>query len=272
MKLLAFRQAISIRLKLLWACLRNSYEIDTAYFGNNWGRLVATFGYTATYIAFINVVYANVHTLAGYTKNDMYIFLVISQIFYYTMTMWSDNNIEELGYDVNLGNLDLLLTKPAPALFYASIKKLDLFDTWIAGAPPLIVLALLVDWANTPFSTTNLLGAMIIFISGQMAINVFQFLLILPVFWYGEANNVFSLHYPFVSLETPYEAFPGWLRLSLSTAVPVLLGAGLTTSVLLGKTPVWPAVGLAVSVGTLFLFIKSWAWQWALRNYSSASS
>jgi ABC-2 type transport system permease protein len=271
MKLSVF-SPMTLRLRLLWINLVNTWQSETAYFGDGWGNIFSTVMFTVTYLVFINVIFANVPTLAGYNRNDMLFLLFINQINFYLTYTWSYNNMLRLVQDVNRGSFDLVLIKPLPALFYSSTKELSLLSTLRDGLPTLLIFGLSIQWAHITVSPLNLAAGVVIMLAGQLALNAFFFFLAAPVFWFGQAADIMNLGYPFSSLDLPYEGVTPGIRAVLLTLIPCLIQTALAVSVMVGKTPALLGVGLAIGVAIALTYAKIGLWRLALRHYTSASS
>jgi ABC-2 type transport system permease protein len=254
-----FKNYIKTRFDILKLNIINTYQIETAYIGENWGNILSTLFYTVTYIMFVNIIYANVKTFAGYERDGILFLTLIGQISFYIVWGLGITNAKNMIRDVNSGSLDLLLTKPIPSLFYISTRTLSLVSIFRDGFATLLILILSINWNALSFAPMHVFWGIIIFLAGQIAFNAFQFLFALPVFWFGEADQILGVSYTFMGMV-------------LSTIVPVLIGTHVATSVMLGKSdgPIYAAI--AISVAILFTSIKAILWKVALRNYSSASS
>jgi len=111
-------QDIKLKLKIIKINIKNTYQIQTAYYGENWFSLGSTLFYTLTLYLFITIIYSNVKQVAGYTRDEMLFLLLLTQIGYYSDWIWSSNNISKLMDSVYAGELDIILTKPIPSLFF----------------------------------------------------------------------------------------------------------------------------------------------------------
>ena len=272
MKLSEYKKALNLRLNILKINLVNTWQIETAYFSENWGNLLSTVMYTLTFVLFVNVIFANVNELAGYTKNEMLFFSMMAQLNFYLIYFWSFNNVEDMIVDVNKGNLDMVLTKPLPGLFYVSTRRLNALSILRDSIPPLAILITVIDWSTLHFSAWKILAAFLIMIFGQLAMNTFLFLLALPAFKYGEATEFLGLGFPLTGNDIPYEALTKTLRVFFSTVVPAFISAGISASVLLGKTDALTMVLFSFVVATFAMGVKIFTWKWALKSYTSASS
>lgn len=258
--------------RILRANIVNTFQAETAYFGNNWGNLLSTISYTLTLVLFINVLYARLPHLAGYDKNEMLFLVLIAQASFYISWALGETNNRLMIEEIRNGNLDFLLLMPVSSLWLASTRKILILSALRDALPTLAFLAWLVNWGALPLVWSNFLPAALIFICGQFAWASFSFLLVLPVFWHGESSQFYSLSYILRDTDNlPWEGYANGFKALLTVIVPTLVAAVLATSVALGRSAAWPMLGLAVAISTLFWYLKWFFWQKALANYTSAS-
>ena len=270
MKVLAFK--IKNYWRIWRANLVNTFQGETAYFGNNWGNLISTVFYTAVQILFINVLYSRVPSFAGYSKNDMYFVMFVGQAGFYFLWGWSEMNNRLLIEDIKKGALDFLLVLPVPSLWYVTFRKIPLLTIARDGFPNLILIAALINWSQLSFTWFSLVMGVIIFILGQIAWSGFNFLLVLPVFWEGESKQIYSLSYALRDTDNvPWEGYRPVFQFSLSILIPTLILSAIPVSVILGKSNAWQMLTLAFCVALFFSLLKIRLWKFALKNYTSAS-
>lgn len=267
-----FKNFIFERLAILAINVRNTYEEETAYFANNWAHILSTTVFTLTYLVFINVLYANVDSIAGNSKDEMLFFTLINQLNFYSLFSWSYHNLDELIKDVNRGDLDMILTKPLPHLFYITFRKVSVIQLLRDATIPLIAVISVINWSELSLNRTSLLAGIVVLICGQIAFHTVQFFLAIPVFWKGESRTLFNLAYTLFNPNIPFEGYPTILKVGLTVFLPILISTALSTSVILNKTNPLLMVIFSVSIAATCLALKSWGWKLALRNYTSASS
>lgn len=267
-----FNRGVRFRAKLLGINVVNTWQQETAYFGNSWGNVMSTVMYTLTYLIFISIIFANTKTMAGYSRDQMIFLLLFIQINFYLLHMWSFNNVARMVDDVNLGSFDLILTKPLPALYYSSIRNLDLVSMLRDAVPSIAMIALSINWSQLQLGLGAIVAAVLIVILGQLVLNVFFFLLGVPVFWFGQSADLLGLSYSFMAVDLPYEGVGRGLRLVFTTIIPAMLASALAVSVALGKTAPLVGLGFAFVVAISALMVKVAVWKLALRSYTSASS
>ena len=254
------------------ANLINTFQTETAYFGNNWGNMISTIIYVTVQILFINVIYSRVNTFAGYDKNEMYFLLFIGQFGFYLLWGISEMNNQTLIKDINRGSLDFLLVLPVPSLWYVTFRKIPLLSVARDGLPNIIIIFFLIDWSNIHVSLINFILGLIVFVFGQIAWESFNFLLVLPAFWTGEAKQIYSLNYNLRdNNQIPWEGYTPFFQFSLSFFVPTLLLSSIPVSIMLGKASALYLLPFTFFITLMLLMIKKKLWDLALKNYTSAS-
>lgn len=275
MKLSAYKHFFSQRLSIFQASCLFAFRKEVAYAGNNWAAVISTTAYTLSMLLFVNIIFANTKQIAGYSHNEMLFFFLMAQLTYYTNWQFSLVNIYELITDVNKGNLDMVLTKPVPVLFYLTSRNIGFFRSFVDGFPPTVAILVSIHWSALAIHPTNLIYGIFIFMFGSITLYVFQFLAALPVFWLGESENIVDLA-GFIGAGSgsmiPLEGFSRHLQFTFGTLIPVLIAGAFSTSAILGKTNAQFLFLWAFAVTLVAIFIRKLAWNIAIKNYTSASS
>jgi ABC-2 type transport system permease protein len=264
--------AFSERLNILRINVVNTFQYDTAYFWTNMFSVLSAVTYTLTYLLFIGIIYGKVQTVAGYTHNEILFFVFMGNVTFFVLYTWCYDSLEQLRLDVNKGNLDLMLTKPMPLLFYVSTKSFSLLQLVKESGLPMLIVALAIHWSALIFSFWPVVVGVVIFFLSIVILHCIQFLLTIPVFWLGESAEISSLIVGITDFDLPYEGFPRFIKFSLTFFIPVLFAAAIPASVMLGKTNPGLMLTVAIFVTMVLMIIRLWAWKSALRNYTSASS
>jgi ABC-type uncharacterized transport system permease subunit len=131
---------------------------------------------------------------------------------------------------------------------------------------------MIIHWNNLHLTPFSIISGFIAFIFGLIAADTVKFLLSIPVFWKGEAKELSGLFYVLSEPNLPWEGMSNFLRIAFNVVIPTLTSVTVTSSIILNKSPVTPLLIMAIAVGTICIFVKSFAWKLALRNYTSASS
>lgn len=260
-------------LSLLKTNAINSYRVQTAYFFENWASLASTTFYVLTMLLFIKIVYSNVNIFAGYNENEMIFLILFGQLNFYTDWIWNTNNILSLIESVRSGELDLILSKPIPSLFFVTFRDISLINRLKDGIPNLLLIAILIDWENINTTWDKVIVGLLIFLCGQIAWHCFRFLFALPVFFIGQSEQLFQISGTLGSTnDIPFEGFTGKLRTVFISIIPALITSQMSVSVILGKSNQYFMLLVALSVTIFFLILKQIGWIISLKHYSSASS
>ncbi len=275
MKLSEFRESIKERILLVKANFVFTAQKELAYAGNNWINLLSTSFYTLAILIFVNVMYSNVQTIAGYSKNEMLFFFLVSQLTYYSNWLITMRNLGDLIPDVNNGNLDMILIKPVPSLFYLMTRTISFISILRDALVPTLAIVISINWQLLNLTLERIFLALLVWVFGLIILNAFQIIAALPVFWFGESQNILDLASSLSAAEgtlIPFEGYDKNLRVLLSTLLPVLIASGFTTSLLLGKSNPLILFFWSLAIVILSLFTLNAAWKHALKHYSSASS
>ena len=275
MKLSVFKKGIRKRLHLLGAVAKFSSQETLAYSFNNWGGVISTVFYTLTFMAFISIIYSRVKTIAGYDYGEILFFTLIGQINFYSLWVWSIPSIRRLVETTKLGELDIILSRPIPIVWYLSIRRLKLASMVFEGLPALVFpLVLTAQNFHHHFTVFAVLAGIFTLILGQILIHCLHFITACSVIWTGEGKAISKLIEEIWSFgETvPYEGFPNPLKLVGTVLIPTLVSSAISTSYFLGKTTNFWFLILLLLLTIFFLYAKIKMWQFAMRHYSSASS
>lgn len=261
-----------IRLRIFGINIANTFNNETAYPAENWSNIISTVFYTGSYLLFINIIFGNVKSLAGYTLNDMLFYAFIGQLAFYTLYSWSYENMSNLIQSVHDGDFDLILTKPVPTLFFVSNQKIAIFSLIRDAIVPMTMIGLLINWHGLSISILSIFLGLIVFICGQWAMHVLQFALCMPVFWQGESNSLLNLVYTLTDIDIPFEGLPKIWKVIFTTILPIGITMAGTTSVILNKGSTVYIVLISIVTAIIATFFRYYLWKKALGAYNSASS
>lgn len=248
----SFSRAMEFRLDFFFRVV-----MDVLYYGMN--------------IVFFKVLYRHTDSLAGWSEDQVMIFvgafMVLDGL---QMTLFS-NNMYMLGTFVNRGDLDYYLVRPVSPLFFLSLRDFaanSFLNLLIAGG--------FFAWALAGYhgelDAARVALFTFFFLNGLLLYYYLRLLSVLPVFWTQSNQGLDVLFWNFTRvLERPDRIFTGAVRVVLLTVLPYALIVSVPTRFLFeGFNGALVANALAVSAA--FTLLVRWLWSWALRSYSSASS
>ncbi len=275
MKLLEYKKELGLRWNLFRANLWFTFQTELAYAGNNWAGLASTTFYTVSLLIFLKILFSNIHELAGYSYQEMLFFFLMAQISYYLNWTLSLTNTYNLIRDVNQGNLDMVLVKPVPALFYLSTRNFNILFLLREGLAPTLAIVVAIKWGEIHMDPWNVLIGCVIMILGLWVLHVFQLVAALPVFWLGESEGVLDLANQLSSgngVLIPFEGYSRKIQITFSSIMPILLTTAFASSAVLNKTSPLALLSWTFGMAVLALGIRKKMWNLAIKNYTSASS
>ncbi len=267
--------AVAERAFIVRASVVYNMQIETAYLSDLWSNMLSTLFYVIATVIFVDIIYSNVDVVASYTRAEMLLFIFIGQIGFYVMWAVSYSGISSLIEDVRKGDLDLVLVKPLPTLFYLETRRVHIVRTFRDAIAPTIVLFFVVPWSELSLTPLTVLAGVAIMLMGYICLHIYMLIFALPVFWVGESKNILGLAwtmYTFTDGRIPFEGFGSTLKIVFSVVLPLLWSTGIATSVMLGKSNALIMLLACGAVALVFLYLRSFFWRKAMLAYSSASS
>lgn len=234
-------------------------------------RIIMDIIYYLVNILFFKVLYLHTPMLAGWTEEQMMVFvssyILVDAI---SMTVFS-SNMWWLPFFINKGDLDYHLIRPVSPLFFLSLKEFSANSFLNLILAVAIFTYSLINYTH-PFSVFDVTLLVLLIFNGCLIYYCCQMLMILPVFWTQSSKGFMDLFFSMgIAMERPDKIFKGWLRVLFTVFLPFSLIASFPARIFIEKFDWNTFLHLAaVSVGlwVLMLFI----WRKGLRNYSSASS
>jgi len=263
-------------LKLITKIIKNSTELDLAYFWNNWLSLLSVVIYMATNILFIDIIFSKVNNIAGYSRDEILLISLTSQFWFFFTSMIFIKNIQNFIKDVNRGDFDLILSKPLPSLLYTMFRNINLLAVLREGVPSAFLIVVVIKWTNLNLEFSNIAFGILIMITGTFISGIINFIFSLPVFWLGQSQSIGDAFYQLEDLSGHsnfvLEAYPNILKIFFTFFLPTLVSSSISTSVLVGKSNAVEMLAASIFVFITFSMILKFLWNLGLKNYTSASS
>ena len=275
MKLLEFKHYLKIRWVIIKLAIKNALNIDMAYAFDKWARILSSVVFTLSFIFYNNIIFANTDLLAGYTLDQMLLFLLFGQFSFYTYAFIFFENLRVIEQRIHTGSLDMILTKPLPSLFYNLFYKLPIFGFIVEALPPILVSIFVINWANLNINPLTFLAALAINFIGILIVQIFSSYAIIAGFWLAKTQNLLDFTWVFeynAGRVIPFEGFSRFFQFVFLTIIPVSVSTGLSTSVALGKTPVFTGFLICIHIFIGLILFQKYLWNLGLKNYTSASS
>ena len=220
-------------------------------------------------LAFIQFLYLQVNTIAGWTKWEMILLVatnnLVQQIFQ-TFLMINCTNLPEL---IRSGKLDFYLAQPAGAQFLVSTRK---FEPGSVVSALVAILVCAIAAAHVEFHLVGLLLYPPLVLLGVLIHYSMLLMLMSLCFWMTRAQGFINAYYSvFQIARLPREAFFGPVRLLFTWGIPLLLIANVPARTLIDGFR-WHDLAELGLVTAVLLALSTWVFQTGLRRYGSASS
>jgi ABC-2 type transport system permease protein len=180
-------------------------------------------------------------------------------------------SFERLMEHVRVGTLDFHLLKPVNTQFLVSTRHLKV----IRGADLLLGLIVVIVGLVQVGEQVGVAQALMFTVSlvfGWTLVYSLLLGLVTLSFWFVRVENLLAIFWAFTEAgRFPVDVYPLWLRVSLSTVVPIGIAVTAPANVIAGRMD-WVAVALLGAGTVLTVGIASALWRWGLKSYTGASA
>jgi len=220
---------------------------------------------------FFKVLYLHTPILAGWTMEEMSIFIA-GYIFIDAlhMTVFSTNCWWFPIY-INRGDLDYYLTKPVSSLFFLSLKDFaanSFVNLLIASG---LLTYMLYSYPHD-LSAIKVFVFILLLINGTFLYFLTHLLFLLSVFWTGSPRGFGDVFFAATHvMERPDKIFKGATRFLFTFILPFALMASYPARFLLEQDSL-SLIPTILIITSLMFFLVQFIWKKGLKNYSSASS
>lgn len=222
------------------------------------------------FIFFIDTVFNNTTSLAGWSQAEVLVVLALSRLIEGLMNALFVQNIMSLPEIVRRGNFDFFLTKPLPAQFYTAFHDFSLYSVSniLAGV-------VLLTYAILQLPSFAFINLGIFLIIAACGIVIYYCLLVTVatlVFFLDRFEALWGFNMLFSEpLTVPFDVFPRLPRVALTYLLPIAFTVYVPAQALTNRL-IWWQIPVAVGLAVVFVVIANLAWRAGLRRYSSASS
>jgi len=224
-----------------------------------------------TSLGAVLVLFTQTKTLNGWTLPQM---ITLTGVYYLVqggVNLIFAPSFEKLMEYVRLGTLDFTLLKPASSQFLVSTRHISIVrvSDFVLGFAIVAVGLLMLGSAVTLWSG---LAFVVALACGIAAVYALLLSLVTLSFWFVRVDNILAIFWAFTDAgRFPIDLYPGWLRFTLATIVPIGIAVTVPAEAISGRMSLETfaslLAGTAFSVG-----FASWFWRRGLRSYTGASA
>jgi ABC-2 type transport system permease protein len=250
--------------------LKNNWVREAVYRTNFLTAVTTDVIWMLVELSLFTVIYANVPSIAGWTREQVFFFLGIFFASDALFTTFFQRNFWTFSDLVNRGELDILLTKPINPLFLALSRWINMtaiFNVFLG----LYICARYAGPAGFEGGWKWLLVGVWLLV-GMTSALLLRFAFSIWIFWTDRSWALSRMYYQFFAFASkPDSLFPIAIRYMLLSFLPfAFIGSVPARALLHGLTPgeyVWIA-----SVLGGFTLVNAYLWKTGLKRYQSASS
>lgn len=253
------------------AALRTSVVREMEFRANFILGVVREFAWLGVFILTIESIFNSTTSLAGWEKPHMLILLSLSRIIEGLMQTIFTHNISEIPSTIQEGHLDYTIVKPINSQWYATLRRVTIYNMGNIVAGALLLIYTLVTF-DLQITATNVFFTILIATAGIITYYSMLVMVASLGFWFERFQGIYAVGYLLSEpLTVPFTIFPNSARITLTYLIPLAFVVFIPAQALTGRL-VWWHTPAAISIAILFLTFANIVWRAGLRRYSSASS
>jgi len=258
-------------LRLLAIFARTELQFAIEYRANLLLDLFEELIIVVTSLAAVLVLFSHTGVINGWTLPQMIVLLGVYYLIQGINSVVFEASFERFMEHVRLGTLDFILIKPANSQFMVSARHVQVAQLGQV-ALGLAMVGVGVVRVGEGLGFYQVVSFVLTLVCGLAL--VYSLLLVLSTlsFWFVRVENLLVIFWSFIDAgRFPVDVYPGWLRVTLSTIVPIGIAVTLPAQAVAGRLEVLPL--LAMLVGTVVVWwAAGWFWRVGVRNYTGASA
>lgn len=249
--------------------IKLNFKNFTIYRTNFYISFVGTLLWTAAYVIFIEVIFQHINTLAGWDKGGMLLIMSFYYLFQNVGNVFFRDNFENFGDAMRQGQLDLVLTKPAPLKMLLFFNKIRM-DSLAAFIINIFLFAYAIRELSTPISIEYFILGIIY--TGISIIFFFYFLLFVTTFtfWFQKNETLNTIIWNLLQIgRYPRQIYQDIAKIFFVFLIPLALVASIPTEIAL-RFGSWKMAVYFIGVTIVFAIISNIFFHYGLKQYSSA--
>lgn len=258
-------------LRMFRAFASTEFQFEMEYRGNFYLSILEMFLVIGTSIAAVLVMFQHTTTMNGWTLPEMIVLLGVYYMIQGGVNLVFSPSFERLMEHVRAGTLDFHLLKPVNVQFLVSTRHLRV----VRAADLLLGLAVVIFGLVQVGVEIGVGPALLFVLSLFFGIALVYSLLLGLVtlsFWFVRVENLLAIFWAFTEAgRFPVDVYPLWLRVSLSTIVPIGIAVTAPANVIAGRMD-WIGVAMLAAGTVLAVAIASALWRRGLKSYTGASA
>ena len=258
-------------LRMFRAFASTEFQFEMEYRANMYLSIFEMLLVIGTSIGAVLIMFGHTTTMNGWTLPQMIVLLGVYYVIQGGVSLLFSPSFERLMEHVRVGTLDFHLLKPVNTQFLVSTRHLKV----IRGADLLLGLIVVIVGLVQVGEQVGIAQALMFALSlvfGWTLVYSLLLGLVTLSFWFVRVENLLAIFWAFTEAgRFPVDVYPLWLRVSLSTVVPIGIAVTAPANVIAGRMD-WVAVAVLGAGTVLTVGIASALWRWGLKSYTGASA
>lgn len=224
-----------------------------------------------TSLVAVLVMFSHTPAINGWTLGQMIVLLGVYYLIQGAQSVVFEASFERFMEHVRLGTLDYILIKPANSQFMVSAWHIQVAQLGQMALGVLLV-GYGVDQVGASVGGLQVIAFALSLACGLTLVYCLVLVLSTLAFWFVRVDNLLAIFWSFLDAgRFPVDVYPGWLRVTLSTVVPIGIAVTVPAQAVAGRLD---GFGLAAMLlGTLVAWsFAGWFWRLGVRNYTGASA
>ena len=257
--------------RLLRIFIRTELQFALEYRANLALGLVEEVVIVTSSLLAVLVLYSHTDAINGWTLGQMIVLLGVYYLVQGAQAVVFETSFERFMEHVRMGTLDFILIKPVDSQFVISTRHIQVTHVGqlVLGG---LVMAVGIGQVGEQISIPSAVSFALTLVCGLLL--VYSLLLVLSTlsFWFVRVENLLAIFWSFLDAgRFPVDLYPGWLRVTLSTVVPIGIAVTVPAQAIAGRLD-WIGFGAMLGGTVVTFFFAGWFWRRGLRSYTGASA
>lgn len=226
---------------------------------------------SGTSVAAVLVLFSYTEVMNGWTLAQMVVLLGVFYVVQGAEEMVLQPSFTRFMEHVRLGTLDFTLLKPASGQFLVSFRHFQPVQA-IQVLVGLVIMGVGLARVGEQLTLAAALAFTVTIAAGLVLVYALLLVLSTLCFWLVRVDNILAIFWAFVdAARFPIDIYPGWLRVTLSTVVPIGIAVTVPAQAVAGRLDALGVAAMAAGAVAAWAF-ATWFWHQGLRAYTGASA
>jgi ABC-2 type transport system permease protein len=224
-----------------------------------------------TSVAAVLILFSYTKVMNGWTLGQMIVLLGVYYMVQGAEELVMQPSFQRFMEHVREGTLDFVLLKPVSSQFMVSFRHFETVQSL------LVVLGLVITVVGVAGLASAITLASAVAFALTLAcgfVLIYALLLVLSTlaFWFVRVDNLLAIFWAFIDAgRFPVDIYPGWLRITMSTIIPVGIAVTVPAKAIAGLVD--PASVVSIVAAAVIAFtVSRLFWRRGLRAYTGASA